>query len=98
MKAGSATTKWRSRRNPLSPILRTEERRNSTRASSLQLNVRALDSTTLLAAWEQGASQPMLARALALLAAASPERSIAEWSMVTIGERDLELLRLRESM
>jgi uncharacterized protein (UPF0212 family) len=60
--------------------------------------VRALDSTTLLTAWEHGASQPMMARALGLLAAARPDRSIAEWGSVTIGERDRELLRLRETL
>jgi uncharacterized protein (UPF0212 family) len=52
----------------------------------------------LLTAWEQGASQPMMARALGLLASAHPERSLAEWARVTIGVRDRELLQLRERL
>jgi hypothetical protein len=52
----------------------------------------------LLNAWEQGASQPLPARALTLLATAWPERSAAEWANVSIGERDRNLLRLREEL
>ena len=52
-------------------------------------------AATLVDAWEAAASQPPLQRALTLLAAASPDRSMDEWAQLTIGERDERLLRLR---
>ncbi len=58
----------------------------------------ALTSAALLTAWEEGASQPATQRALTLLAAAWPERSVDEWAHISIGERDGQLLRLREEL
>ncbi len=52
----------------------------------------------LLAAWEQGATQPPLRRALTLLAAARPERSPDDLARASVGERDAMLLRLREEL
>ena len=52
----------------------------------------------LLEAWEEGAGQPSTARAIALLAAAWPERPAREWAMASIGERDRALLGLREEL
>src|SRR5437016_159624 len=52
----------------------------------------------LLNAWEQGVQQSPPARALTLLAAAWPERSAEAWARASIGERDRNLLRLREEL
>jgi hypothetical protein len=57
-----------------------------------------LDAATLLAAWDAGSSQSLVRRALTLLAAAFPERSVAEWARASIGERDARLLALREEL
>jgi base plate protein len=57
-----------------------------------------LNSSALLAAWEEGVSQPPLNRGLTLLAMARPERSADEWACVSIGERDRSLLQLREAL
>src|SRR5262249_33315899 len=57
-----------------------------------------MNSMTLLNAWEQGLCQSAPARALLLLASAWPERSAAEWARASIGERDRNLLRLREEL
>lgn len=58
----------------------------------------ALSATSLITAWERGVSQHPLQRALTLLALAWPQRSIEEWSNAGIGERDRQLLRLREEL
>jgi hypothetical protein len=58
----------------------------------------SLNPAALLAAWEEGATQPPVRRALALLGAAWPERSEEQWAEVTIGERDARLLSLREAL
>lgn len=90
----------------MSKFLNRPSRRSPTRpkggagtpaVGALAESVRVLDSTTLLAAWEQGAAQSPLARALTLLAAAHPDQPAA-WAQASIGERDRELLRLRESL
>jgi hypothetical protein len=60
--------------------------------------VRALNSTALLAAWEEGAAQPPIERGLTLLAAAWPETAAGQWAEIGIGERDRQLLRLREEL
>jgi hypothetical protein len=60
--------------------------------------VLALNATTLLTAWEQGVSQPPLQRAMTLLALAWPQKSVAEWASVSIGERDRQLLQLRDEL
>ncbi len=57
-----------------------------------------MNSAALLAAWEEGLSQPAPQRAVSLLAAACPEHSEDEWAEATIGERDGRLLRLREQL
>lgn len=58
--------------------------------------MRALSSSELLDAWEQGQGQPAFRRALFLLAAACPERPPAELAALPIGRRDGLLLSLRE--
>lgn len=58
----------------------------------------ALNATNLLAAWEQGVAQHPLQRAVTLLNLAWPQKSAAEWANVSIGERDRQLLRLREKL
>jgi hypothetical protein len=60
--------------------------------------VQEFNSTALFAAWEKGASQPALMRALTLLAMAWPEKSEEEWGRISIGERDARLLRLRQEL
>lgn len=57
-----------------------------------------LDASTLLSLWESGAGDLLLRRTLALLPAAYPERSAAEWARVAIGERDARLLDLKEAL
>jgi|SRR5580658_223565 hypothetical protein len=56
------------------------------------------DASTLLSVWETGASEPLLLKALLLLATAYPERSMEEWTHATVGERDACLLDLRERL
>ena len=58
----------------------------------------ALNATALLNAWEEGAGQPPLRRALLLLSLAWPERSAEQWAAVSMGERDARLFRLRERL
>ena len=60
--------------------------------------MQGLNPTALLAAWEEGAGQLPLRRAITLLTMAWPERSAAEWAGASIGERDRGLLRLREDL
>ena len=57
-----------------------------------------LNAAALLAAWEQGISQPPVRRALVLLAAAYPDKSWKEWAETPIGERDRRLLGLRQQL
>ena len=54
-----------------------------------------LSAAQLLDAWEQGLSEPACRRALALLAAASPDSSTEAVAILSIGERDRRLLTLR---
>lgn len=58
----------------------------------------ALNATTLLTAWEQGVSQHPLQRAITLLSLACPQKSADEWAGVSIGERDRQLLQLRDEL
>ncbi|NER79334.1 MAG: phage baseplate protein [Leptolyngbya sp. SIO1D8] len=58
--------------------------------------MRPLTPRELLQVWEQGLAQPPVRRALALLAAASPELSSEQLAAFTIGQRDGQLLTLRE--
>ena len=58
----------------------------------------ALNASNLLATWEQGTAQHPLERAVRLLHLAWPHKSAAEWARVSVGERDRQLLRLREQL
>ena len=58
----------------------------------------ALNASSLLTAWEQGVSQHPLQRAVRLLALAWPQRTSDEWARVSIGERDRQLLQLRDEL
>lgn len=58
----------------------------------------ALNASNLLATWEQGTAQHPLERAIRLLHLAWPHKSAAEWARVSVGERDRQLLRLREQL
>jgi hypothetical protein len=60
--------------------------------------VSALNASNLLATWEQGTAQHPLERAIRLLHLAWPQKSVAEWARVSVGERDRQLLRLREQL
>jgi hypothetical protein len=57
-----------------------------------------MDPAALLAVWEEGVSQPPVERALALLAAACPERSRDQWARASIGQRDVRLIRLQDEL
>ncbi|MEQ1903086.1 MAG: hypothetical protein ABL888_02725 [Pirellulaceae bacterium] len=56
----------------------------------------ALSATKLLAAWEQGYSQPPFQRALTLLTLVSENASIEQLAALSVGQRDAHLLMLRE--
>ncbi len=58
--------------------------------------MKAPTAEELLNAWELGLNQPLLQRALFLLIAAFPETNPEALMKLTIGQRDLRLLRLRE--
>lgn len=58
----------------------------------------ALNASNLLATWEHGTAQHPLERAVRLLHLAWPHKSVAEWAAVSVGERDRQLLRLREQL
>ncbi len=58
--------------------------------------MRSLSVSELLAVWECGWTARPFERALALLSAATPERSPAALARVSLGCRDASLLRLRE--
>lgn len=59
---------------------------------------RSLSPQKILDVWETGRQQHELDRALTLLAAAHPELRRDELADLTIGERDMQLLRLRMAM
>lgn len=65
------------------------------RCSRKAAAVRPLDAAELLAVWERGYSLPPTERALALVAAASPETPPDELAALPVGRRDAALLRLR---
>ena len=58
--------------------------------------MRTLSATELLDVWERGLAQQPAERALALLAAARPERTPGELARLSVGRRDAGLLALRE--
>jgi hypothetical protein len=60
--------------------------------------MRALTPAELLTVWEQGRQQSPLQRALLLLTTAGADCSPEHWANLPIGQRDAQLLTLRESM
>ena len=58
--------------------------------------MRALSSTELLSAWERGSDQTPAQGVLALLGAACPEVPIESLAHLSVGQRDAQLLKLRE--
>jgi hypothetical protein len=66
--------------------------------SIMEQPTRSLSPETILDVWEAGRQQHELDRALTVLAAAHPELSRDELADLTIGERDVQLLRLRTAM
>jgi len=58
--------------------------------------MRSLSASELLTIWESGWSARPFERALALLSAAMPGFSAATLAQISLGARDLRLLRLRE--
>ncbi len=69
---------------------------SSSSLSPLQLPMRALSASELMDVWEWGWNQPPVQRALALLAVAFPETPGDTLAELSIGQRDLCLLTLRE--
>lgn len=60
--------------------------------------MRVPTAVELIGAWERGAAQHPLDRALTLLALACPELTFAELTALSIGCRDAELLSLRQAL
>jgi len=60
--------------------------------------MRELSASELLSAWERGLAQSPIERALTLLAAANPESAPDTMARLSIGQRDAQLLTLREWM
>ncbi len=60
--------------------------------------MRVPSAVQLIGAWERGAAQHPVDRALTLLAAARPELTCAELAALSIGRRDAELFALREAL
>lgn len=58
--------------------------------------MRALTAQDIIHVWERGCGRDPVERALAILAAAEPERTMADWAALSIGERDARLLSARE--
>ncbi|NEP18600.1 MAG: phage baseplate protein [Leptolyngbya sp. SIO4C1] len=58
--------------------------------------MRPLSAHTLLRAWEIGRRQHPIDRALTLLSLTCPEKSAAELVSLSVGQRDAQLLTLRE--
>ncbi len=58
--------------------------------------MRALTAPDILRVWEQGQPQTSLDRALTLLAAGCQERTREELASLSVGQRDADLLDLRE--
>jgi hypothetical protein len=52
----------------------------------------------LLESWERGLGEPLTRRMLVLLAAACPELNVEELAALPIGQRDSQLLSLRETL
>jgi hypothetical protein len=60
--------------------------------------MKLLEAGELLNAWEAGLNQPLLQKALILLAAASPGAASESLARMTVGRRDQCLLELREGL
>lgn len=60
--------------------------------------MKAPDAETLLRVWEQSASTHLIHRALALLLAAWPELTLADWARAPVGTRDACLLQLQDCL
>lgn len=60
--------------------------------------MRVLSASELLAVWENGLTCQPIQKALVLLAAACPETSVDSLARLSIGQRDLLLLNLREGI
>lgn len=60
------------------------------------MNLRAMSAGQIIEVWEQGLGQHEIDRALTILAAVSPGLGRAELAALTVGQRDSQLLRLRE--
>ncbi len=58
--------------------------------------MQALSAQQIVQVWEQGCCQHDIDRALTILAAVCPDHSRAELAALTIGQRDSQLLTLRE--
>jgi hypothetical protein len=58
--------------------------------------MRGLNDNELLRLWEEGRTLPNQRRALAMLMAGCPEGTLEELAMLSVGERDRQLVRLRE--
>ena len=56
----------------------------------------ALSASELLDVWERGLNQPPARRALTLLSAACPEIPLDSLTLLTVGDRDARLTKLRE--
>jgi hypothetical protein len=60
--------------------------------------MRSLSAWELLGVWERGFAQPLITRALELLSAVHPERTLDDLLNLSIGCRDGELLAIREQL
>jgi len=60
--------------------------------------MRGLSAAELLEVWERGLAQGPLVRALSLLAAACPEKTLDQLAALSIGQRDARLLELRAAL
>jgi hypothetical protein len=60
------------------------------------MSMRAMSAQHIVQAWEQGHKQHDIDRALTILTLAYPDRSREELADLTIGQRDSQLLTLRE--
>jgi len=58
----------------------------------------ALTTAALLNVWEHGLTEKPLQRALNLLAAAHPEASLQQLQQLSIGQRDAQLIEIREAL
>ena len=60
--------------------------------------MRAPSAAQLVGMWERGARQPWVDRALTLVSACHPELTDSGLAALTVGERDADLLALRERL